>query len=66
MREVVDWEKIWAEKFEEKRQMMREGKDIDAGYWSKRAECYSDGQTTNDFEYGRKVVEALHELITPE
>ena len=46
--------------------MMREGKDIDAGYWSKRAECYSDGPTTNDFEYGRKVVEALHELITPE
>ena len=27
---------------------------------------YSDGQTTNDFEYGRAVVQALHEVITPE
>ena len=66
MREEINWEKIWAEKFEERRQLMREGKDIDAEYWSKRAESYSDGQTTNGFEYGRKAVEALHELITPE
>ncbi|MDP2753680.1 MAG: class I SAM-dependent methyltransferase, partial [Nitrospirota bacterium] len=66
MSEEIDWKKIWAEKFEERRQMMREGKDIDAEYWSKRAESYSDGQTTNNFEYGSKVVEVLHELITPE
>jgi len=42
---------------------MRECKDHGAEYWSRRAESYSDCQTTNDFEYGRGVVEALHELI---
>ena len=66
MRKEIEWEKMRAEKFEEQRRLMRDGKDIDAEYWSKRAQSYSDEQTTNDFEYGRKAVEALHELITPE
>lgn len=62
----IDWEQIWIDKFEDGRQTMRDGKDIDTEYWSNRAESYSDGQTKNDFEYGRKVAEALHELVKPE
>ena len=62
----IDWEQLWIARFEESRQTMRDGKDIDSEYWSKRAASYSDGQTTNDFEYGRAVVDALHEVMPPE
>jgi len=62
----LNWEQLWIERFEESRQTMQDGKEVDSKYWSKRAASYSDGQTTNDFEYGRAVVQALHEVITPE
>ena len=53
----VDWEKIWAEKYEERRRVMR--KDYEVDDWSKRAEDYSDSRRTNDYEYGRKVLNTL-------
>jgi len=59
----VDWEKIWAEKFEARRRLMR--KDYEVDDWSKRAEDYSDSRRTNDYEYGRKVLNTLvrYELL---
>ncbi len=53
----VDWEKIWAEKFEARKRMMR--KDYEVEDWSKRADDYSDSRRTNDYEYGRKVLNTL-------
>lgn len=53
----VDWGKIWAEKFEARRRLMR--KDYEVDDWSKRAEDYSDSHRTNDYEYGRKVLNTL-------
>jgi len=62
----LNWEQLWIERFEESRQTMRDGKDVDSEYWSKKAASYSDSQITNNFEYARAVVQALHEVIIPE
>ena len=62
----LNWEQFRIERFEESRQTMRDGKDVDSEYWSNRAASYSDSQITNESEYGRAVVKALHEVTIPE
>jgi len=40
-----------------------ECRDPGIEYWDKRAEDFSESRKTNDYEYGRKVIEVLHEII---
>lgn len=40
-----------------------EYRDPGIEYWDKRAEDFSESRKTNDYEYGRKVIEVLHEII---
>ena len=61
----LNWEQFRIERFEESRQTMRDGKDVDSEYRSKKAASYSDSQITNNLEYARAVVQALHEVIIP-
>lgn len=64
--QIVDWEHIWEEKTKNRTEEMMAGQKNDTDYWSKRAQSYSDTQTTNDFIYGRSVVEALEGVLTPD
>lgn len=62
----INWEQIWAEDYEQYRQTMRADSD-DGVYWSKRAEDFSNSRRTNDFEYGRQVLNSLwNRVLTPE
>ena len=53
----VNWEKRWEEKFDERQRLLREDDTIE--YWNKRSEDYSDSRRTNNYEYGRKVLNTL-------
>lgn len=57
----ANWEKLWKAKYKERERMMR--RDVGIEYWDKRAEDFSDSRKTNDYEYGRKVMKALDEVI---
>ena len=63
--QVVDFEKEWEMMYEEKeRTVKRKTNGIEI--WDKAAKRFSESRKENDYEYGRKVVETLHEVITPE
>lgn len=53
----MNFEEEWAERFEARRQLMR--KDYEIEDWSRRSEDYSDSRRTNDYEYGRNVLDTL-------
>ena len=53
----VDFEEEWAERFEARRELMR--KDYEIEDWTRRSEDYSDSRRTNDYEYGRNVLDTL-------
>lgn len=57
----VDWEDLWKKSYEERKKI--EYRDPGIEYWDKRAEDFSESRKTNDYEYGRKVMKALHEII---
>lgn len=63
--EIIDWEKEWAEMYEEREREMKR-KETGIEVWDKAAERFSESRKANDYEYGRKVAEALYEAITPE
>ncbi len=54
---IVDWEKLWEMSYLYNRNMERKEPGIE--YWDERADDYSDGATSNDYEYGRRVLEVL-------
>lgn len=61
----IDFEKEWKTIYEEKeRTVKRKTNGIEI--WDKAAERFSESRKENDYEYGRKVAETLHEVITPE
>ena len=62
--EVIDWEKIWEKLYEEREKMKRKESGIKV--WDKAAERFLESRKANDYEYGRKVVDAFKEVITPE
>ncbi|OEU48533.1 MAG: hypothetical protein BA871_04060 [Desulfuromonadales bacterium C00003096] len=53
----IDFEEEWAERFEARRELMR--KDYEIEDWTRRSEDYSDSRRTNDYEYGRNVLDTL-------
>ena len=53
----MDFEEEWAERFEARRELMR--KDYEIEDWTRRSEDYSDSRRTNDYEYGRNVLDTL-------
>ncbi|MEA1865361.1 MAG: class I SAM-dependent methyltransferase [Euryarchaeota archaeon] len=53
----VDFEEEWAERFEARRELMQ--KDYEIEGWTRRSEDYSDSRRTNDYEYGRNVLDTL-------
>jgi SAM-dependent methyltransferase len=57
----VDWEVLWKKSYEERKKV--ESRDPGIEYWDKRAEDFSESRRTNDYEYGRKVLKALYEII---
>jgi SAM-dependent methyltransferase len=54
----IDWEKMWEDIYDQRCRTMRADSD-EKEYWSQRAEDFSDFRSTNDFEYGSKVLEKL-------
>ena len=62
----IDWESIWANDYELYRKTMLPDSD-DREYWSLRARDFSNARSSNDFEYGRRVLGALWgRVLTPE
>ena len=61
----MNWRETW-----ERKQRERAGMDITQEpvpeYWDKVAEDYSLWNKSNDYEYGRKAVEAIREIINPD
>lgn len=53
----IGWEKKWEEKYEDRQKLLREDDKIE--YWSERSEDYSDSRRTDNYEYGRKVLNTL-------
>lgn len=61
----IDFEKEWETMYEEKEKTVKR-KTNGIEIWDKAAERFSESRKENDYEYGRKVAETLHEVITPE
>ncbi|MBF7082454.1 class I SAM-dependent methyltransferase [Desulfallas sp. Bu1-1] len=57
----LNWENLWEKIYEERGKI--EYRDPGIEYWDKRAEDFSESRKTNDYEYGREVIKALHEII---
>ncbi|MEW9079230.1 class I SAM-dependent methyltransferase [Terrisporobacter glycolicus] len=60
----VYWEEKWKEKFRERKAKIKANPKID--YWDKRAKDFSKMRKSNDYDFGRKVQQALNDIITPE
>lgn len=61
----MNWRAVWEKKYRERaRAGMRT--EPGPGYWDKVAEDYSQWNKSNDYEYGRKAIEAIREIITPD
>lgn len=54
----IDWEQIWVKDYERYRETLLQDTD-DREYWSKRAVDFSNARSSNDFEYGRRVLRTL-------
>ncbi len=54
----VNWENKWEENYERYKETMLADSD-DRMYWSKRAADFSNARSSNDFEYGRLVLNVL-------
>ncbi|MEA1864224.1 MAG: class I SAM-dependent methyltransferase [Euryarchaeota archaeon] len=61
----IDFEKEWATMYEEREQTVKR-KTGGIAVWDKAAERFSESRKLNEYEYGRKAVETLREVITPE
>ena len=57
----IDWEKIWEKRYEERERLQR--KESGIGDWDQAAEDFSFSHKTNGYEYGRKVRNALGEVL---
>ncbi|AEG13765.1 Methyltransferase type 11 [Desulfofundulus kuznetsovii DSM 6115] len=57
----IDWVALWKKNYAERKKI--ECRDPGIEYWDKRAEDFSESRKTNDYEYGRKVMKALGEII---
>ena len=57
----IDWEKIWMERFDERKILERKASGIEC--WDQGAESFSESRKVNDYEYGRKVMDTLREVI---
>ena len=61
----IDFEEEWAAMYEERERTVTR-KDTGIAVWDKAAERFSESRKLNEYEYGRKAVETLREVITPE
>ena len=61
MKEEIDWEEIWKKNHEERERLQR--KEYGIEYWDMAAEDFSFSHKMNGFEYGRKVRNALGEVL---
>ena len=61
----MNWKEVWQRKQRERAEGGISG-GPDPEYWNKVAEDYSAWNEANDFECGRKAVEAIREIIEPE
>ena len=61
----MNWREVWERKYGER---VRAGIKREPGpeYWDKVAEDYSQWNKYNDYEYGRKAIEAIRELMNPD
>jgi len=57
----VDWDDLWKKSYEERKKI--EYRDPGIEYWDKRAKDFSESRKTNDYEYGRTVIKALHQIL---
>lgn len=55
------WKRRWREKFRERVHRIRENPQVD--YWDKRAKDFSAMRKSNNYDYGRKVYEALQSVL---
>lgn len=58
----INWEEIWKQTYAQKKRM--ESRDPGISYWDKRAADFSENRKSNDYEYGRKVLAVLEEVLT--
>ena len=64
MKTELNWREVWQRKQEERVGGIK-GK-LGSKDWDQVAKDYSDWNRSNDYQYGRKVVEAIGEIITPD
>ncbi|TVM14494.1 SAM-dependent methyltransferase [Oceanidesulfovibrio indonesiensis] len=57
MTDASHWERLWAERWDA-RERLYVG-EAHLGYWQARAEDFSDGRRACDYDFGRKIVDAL-------
>jgi len=57
----IDWEKVWLQRYEERERLQQRENGIDD--WDIAAEDFSFSHKTNNYEYGRKVRDALGEAL---
>jgi Methylase involved in ubiquinone/menaquinone biosynthesis len=59
----LNWREVWERKYRERAGIKREpGPE----YWDKVAEDFSQWNKSNDYEYGRKAIDAMREIINPD
>lgn len=60
----MNWREVWEKKYEE-----RAGASFKGGprpeFWDKVAEDFSEWNKSNDYECGRKAIEAIREIVNP-
>ncbi len=61
----MNWRELW-----ESKQGERAGASLKGGpapeYWGKLAEDFSQWNKSNEYEYGRKAIEAIQEIMSPD
>ncbi|MBC8274723.1 MAG: class I SAM-dependent methyltransferase [Chloroflexi bacterium] len=60
----MNWRDVWQRKHRERAGGSLEGKPKPE-YWDKVAEDFSAWNKSNDYEYGRRAIEAIREIIAP-
>lgn len=60
----INWEEVWKKIYERERSLERNDPGIQ--YWDKRASDFSENRKTNNYEYGRKVLETLDYFLSEE
>ena len=61
----LNWREVWERKHEERVGASLKGK-LKPEDWGKVAKDYSDWNKSNDYEYGRKAVEVIKDMIAPD